>query len=513
MKSPTKVSANGYITEKVKPTQDVLKTPWRPKVYTVWRKSQRTGKRVRVQLKTVRSRAPLVPSPKKQGTRIVISGRPKKRGRVPVWRSLVKRTTPLVNPYVRSQTNTRRFYTYWKFGVALSLPYNEASYSVNFTKSRTGNFLPRWREIIRQGGNATTTMTASADFAEEKPAYCEVTYSARNNPSSPWELRQYWHDFTNFHVIAPIGHFSNEPDAKAQDQAVKALYSKIRSARHQLQGGVILGEIDKTARLLVGTARNLKQGVFNYLGQAVGIRRGKGTGASKQKALANTYLEHVFGWQPLIHDMKDAASALGRLCHESDRARFTAVGSSTSVTASTAGEIINSVLKANRTHIDQTETVVIYKGFLRTVPYEAGSPPLERIVQMSGFDLGSFIPSMWELVPYSFLVDYFTNIGDCLYALSTDTSIVKSLSRTQRKESSRIYSIVPNVAKSVASVPDSLNVKNARGSGEAGLVTITHRDVTRAQAPVPIMVPQLTGLDLPWKQFANIGALIVGKSR
>jgi hypothetical protein len=33
-----------------------------------------------------------------------------------------------------------------------------------------------------------------------------------------------------------------------------------------------------------------------------------------------------------------------------------------------------------------------------------------------GFSWESFVPTVWELVPYSFILDYFTNIGDVLSA-------------------------------------------------------------------------------------------------
>jgi hypothetical protein len=358
-------------------------------------------------------------------------------------------------------------------------------------------------------------MSAGEDVLEMKHAKVDITYQNRASASSPWELFQsYEMSFLNWMTIAPIGHFSSGPDSEAQVRAVRELYKKIYQARHQLQGGVILGEIDKSARMLVGAARGLKQGVFRYLSNAVGIRQGKGSNKTKRKAIANTYLENVYGWQPLLHDMEDLGKTLGRLCFESDKVRFKAIAGSAVQSATSSQEIRNGDMFASMYHTDITETTVIYRGVFRSSPYEAGSPPLERIIQMSGFDLRSFIPTMWELVPYSFLVDYFSNIGDCLYALSCDTSIVQTLWRTQVKESTRTYCIVPNLKKSVDQHKSSggSNVKNFVSSKADGLTTIHRRDVSRAQAGVPIMVPRLTGIDLPWKQFANIGALITSKS-
>lgn len=498
----------------VKGLEGELFRPWFL-TYFIWRFSQALGKRVRVFVTVKKSRSGgLQPiAPKKTGVKQVLFKNPTKKGRTKRMKVLRWRITPFSNPYTRTQTNVRRFYTYWKFLQPIGDPYSESSYSSSWTKTRTGSALPKWQHIIRSGGFATTALTAMEDVADERPGFVDVKYEDRINSSSPWVLRQSRHDFTNYYSVVPLAAFASAGnEGEAQAHATRELYRKIYKARHQLQGGVILGEIDKTARMVLGTARKLKQGVFNYLGQAVGIRRGKGSPTSKRKAIANTYLENVFGWQPLLGDMEDLAKTLGRLCHESDRVSFKAIAGSESQVANTHTAAGNSTMFANINRVDTQSVTVIYRGFFRSVPYEVGSPPLERIISMSGFDLRNFIPTMWELVPYSFLVDYFSNIGDCLYALSTDTSIVKHLWRTQIKVSKREYRMVPDLSRTLANNAPNANRRNISVTGAAGLITIERRDVSRQVASVPIMVPRLTGVDLPWKQFANIGALITGKT-
>jgi len=381
--------------------------------------------------------------------------------------------------------------------------------------SITGTALPSWRAVIAGGGNATTSLTAWENTIRARPPSMRATYRYRPNALVPYELREsYDSSFINLWTITPISaHFSAAPDTQAQNQAVKELYAKIRRAHHQLQGGVILGEIDKTARLIAGTAKNLKQGVLKYIAKAVGIRRGGGTTGTKQKAIANSYLEATFGWQPLIGDCKDFAKTLGRLTHETDRATFTAVGEGQANTLSQMTSSNFWFLYLNHWVEEYTRTKVIYRGFIQGLPYEIGSPPLARIVTMSGFDLRSFVPTMWELVPYSFVVDYFTNIGDALYALSTDTSVVKGLWRTQIKESFRVIIGAPDIARSKTAIEtNGSDVKNVLVEGSAGSILINKRDVTRSATSMPYLLPRLTGVDLPWRQFVNLGALISGKT-
>lgn len=426
--------------------------------------------------------------------------------------------SPLAIPFVRTQSYWRSVYRYYTNNTLLTVPLTSEVRLINISLTKTSTSLPKWREIIAAGGNATTafSLTARTVDAMSYPMM-QLTYRHRNNAFSPFELKQQFDSsFANQWYSGSIAtHFSGVTDQKAQDRATQLLYKKIRQARQQLQGGVILGEIDKTAKLLLGTARGLKQGVWNYLSTAVGIRRGKGRPSAKRKAIANSYLQATFGWQPLINDCEDLAKTLGRLCYENDRVRFRVAAGSEVVTSQTFRQIQFASLFGNITTIEKTSTNVYYKGFLRSMPYEIGSPPLERIISMSGFDLRSFIPTMWELVPYSFLVDYFTNIGDCLAAFCTDTSIVKGLWRTSIKESTREYRVSMDEKASIANLKATLGTDLSGPiicTKKDGLITFSLRDVSRNVAEIPVMVPRLTGLDLPYRQFANIGALITGKS-
>lgn len=431
---------------------------------------------------------------------------------------------PYVSPYTKAQSVPRDMFRYSANQKFLYQPPDSSKHTYVYSKSKTGNYLRNWRDIVRAGGNATTAFSAWEHVLDRRFPVIYVHNDWRPNQFNPWQKVYSTSNYVNlFHAdLAPFStHLVPGVAQKAQDRAATELVKKINRAHHQLQGGVILGEIDKTARLLTGTARKLKQGVFSYIKTAVGIRNSKPKGKkgraltasqvknAKTKAIANSYLEATFGWSPLIHDAKDLAKTLGRLTTESDRVRFRA-GAEWEEQYSQAVTRIGNPLWADRTVVKKTVSNVVYRGFLRGLPYEAGSPPLERIVTMSGFDLRSFVPTMWELVPYSFLVDYFTNIGECLQSWTLDTSVVKVLWRTQITESIVEVRIVPDVGAAIAQIKlnNGTNGQSYSGYKQDGLSSFKYRTVTRDQAAVPLLVPQLTGLDLEWRQFANIGALM-----
>ncbi len=425
---------------------------------------------------------------------------------------------PYTNPYTKTGSVLRTYYRYSANQKLRTLPADVTTYQYTYSRSKTGNYLRNWRQLIRQGANATTKFNGWTQLRDYKPPRILVENEWRVNSFNPWQLvRSEDNGLSFMHTeLGPIAtHYIPGVAQKAQDRAAVYLIREINRAHHQLQGGVILGQIDKTARLLTDTAKNLKQGVFAYISKAVGIRQGRGSKRSKQKAIANSYLEATFGWQPLLLDCKDFAKTLGRLIHESDKVRFRAGAEWEEQYSQVVSQHNFAGLVLNVVKTKKTKAAVVYRGFLRGLPYEVGSPPLEKIISMSGFDLRSFVPTMWELIPYSFVVDYFTNIGDCLQSWTVDTSIVKTLWRTEVVESTSEVKLVYDLDLSISNIKalNGTNGKNYTGSKQDGSSTSTYRTVARDVAGVPLLVPQLTGLDLPWRQFANIGALIRAKMR
>jgi hypothetical protein len=73
--------------------------------------------------------------------------------------------------------------------------------------------------------------------------------------------------------------------------------------------------------------------------------------------------------------------------------------------------------------------VFIIRGEVRQKPKLTTADKGETL----GFSMREFIPTAWELLPWSFLVDYFADVGGFLDASTTDTSGVTWLCGTSVK--------------------------------------------------------------------------------
>jgi hypothetical protein len=124
-----------------------------------------------------------------------------------------------------------------------------------------------------------------------------------------------------------------------------------------------------------------------------------------------------------------------------------------------------------------------------------------------GFQAQNFIPTIYELVPYSFLIDYFVNLGGIIEAVCTDTTGVYFVSKTVKQ----ITTV--SVSEHFSSWDESWTNGTWHTislNGELfGYRNYRHVTVTRTiptSLPIPPLVVSVPGTDsLKW---VNMGALL-----
>jgi len=131
---------------------------------------------------------------------------------------------------------------------------------------------------------------------------------------------------------------------------------------------------------------------------------------SASKSLASNWLELQYGWKPLLNDVHYAVEALGKL-----QLKDVSIGS----TSASATEEVRESHFLHPNSIGKPPTTGFWNKTSRTtsrfvVRYRV-SDPFRAFMSQSGFT--NPVSLAWELIPYSFVVDWFLPIGPYLESL------------------------------------------------------------------------------------------------
>jgi hypothetical protein len=357
-----------------------------------------------------------------------------------------------------------------------------------------------YRRKIRDCENATTYLSANeVRYVGHNDGYL---YIERYNSLNQTLAIEYKGCFGTFDVptMPSLDH------TLADNQAKVSLVNQILRAQQSLQGLVFAGELGKTIRGIKRPYQSLVRKLNGYLG-SVKRQNSKLRRANKDKIhdiIANSWLETVFGLTPLANDLDGLAHALATDVLR-ETVRVYAVGSvrgplSSEVWSNTAGYVtirrVSSVLAT---------TNVKYYGAIKN-RHNGNSVQLHRRL---GLTLSDFVPSIYNLIPYSFLVDYATNLGDIVQAACINTSDVAWLAKGTLREASRQM-----LDLSYTLAPLTGSFKYRKLVWVPGIPTkVTLRQVLREQFNGSLVPEFRFTLPYSLKKWANIAALGITHKR
>lgn len=181
---------------------------------------------------------------------------------------------------------------------------------------------------------------------------------------------------------------------------------------------VTAAELHKVVAMVVQSSTRLRQGlillmqgkpikaVLAGLGYA-GAVRGSSRRRAAVKTAAQRWLEIRYGWLPLIYDVQGTLQALSTVA----KPRYTARGfANDNATSTSTGSLTQF---AGMTHL-WSLSEALEKRVRAYILYEVDRSSL--IPQKLG--LLQLPATVWELVPFSFVVDWFVDIGDWLDAVT-----------------------------------------------------------------------------------------------
>jgi len=295
--------------------------------------------------------------------------------------------------------------------------------SGTFSSSVTGSNNPRWRDQVRQGINATTVRNGWRQEILEHSWYSyensvRTTLDPYGTRTPSWD--------TTYRHSGRIGlTFPGLPNApqgvktSAWNRAVARFIAECESVRSSVESGQDLAEWKQSAASLRKPMSSLQDHVLGYL---YGCKKLRGKALSPKnllKTVSDSYLEFAFGWKPLALDIGDALVGLQNLHNHPDlvpvkgHARIAYAGID-----GPAGYPSGGTLKVTGSFLSKSEYSVRIKGACRSGSAN-GSIGMGQALQL---DLPHFAPTLWNLLPYTWIVDYFTNIGDIIEAVSFQRS-------------------------------------------------------------------------------------------
>lgn len=212
----------------------------------------------------------------------------------------------------------------------------------------------------------------------------------------------------------------------AYDACVIGFLEKVGNVSQKFSSGTFAGEIRQTLGMLRSPFRSLTRHLGSYLtrvdkrafkniripGSPSQVRRRRIE--YRNRVVSETWLELQFGLKPLIHDIDDAMSALvslsevkptwERISHtvvrETDREEYI-------VSPPFYSNVFGTTFK-----VKEVEKIIV-----KLIGAVSTDKTSKAKFDALGLNIRDFAPTVYELIPYSFLVDYFVNFGGLINAL------------------------------------------------------------------------------------------------
>jgi len=362
-----------------------------------------------------------------------------------------------------------------------------------------GGPVPRWRQTIAAGDNATTTLNGGKIVYTARP--CNLKHWQQHRSFSPPLGRT---DVSLEGYLIYLGYFSNPTlgasESSANNQALTRYYSNVKSVETKFQSLVFSGELRESLNMIRSPAKAFRRGLSDYLSTVK--RRCRKVDYPKRAAVAGeTWLEYAFGWQPLINDIDNAIEAF----YNSDLVRpifqmVKGTGKHVVVVPGSGDDLdVGAGYRFSWSEQRTEEVFVKYFGI-----YDSRGNGTSNL-HTAGFRPAEFVTTDWELIPYSFLVDYFTNIGEIVSSWSYRWIQTRWTAKTTRREF-KVEALNPKMRYT----GDTSTYSHGQDVGEPGSCSLSYQSVNRT----PNVSPELPSLELQVPGFgslkwANLAALAV----
>lgn len=289
--------------------------------------------------------------------------------------------------------------------------------------------------------------------------------------------------------------------------ALAKCYAKVNAA--PVLGGEILSDLDKTLSMF----RRPFQGATKLLTKMERTRGkrlsrisnlGKKSG-NYARATAESWLEHRYGWTPVLMDMDTITMACYKVRNQWDR-QYLVVRAEEKTSRDATTSIFRVALDGSLSGWLATGSVQSsqqMKAAAGIIFDHKGQTTADHVQNLLGLRPSDAPATIWETIPYSFVVDWFVNVGDWIQAITPVPGInIRGKWVTSVEQFSGSYS-------GTCIIPDAVSSCSGEITGSAGSSLVKTSTVTRDTKPVLTNTPVLKVKSLSILQQADAGALML----
>jgi hypothetical protein len=398
----------------------------------------------------------------------------------------------------------------------------EGSSSRSFTSQRSGYQVVGFKQAIRAGGQAGSPYTRSSSrLISLTPGH--VTQVKRSYAPPEPGATSYVLRGVRYPPVCKGFHEGLDPSdaVSADNHALVRFYSALRQEMEHWNSLVFLGELREIVALVRRPYATLQSEIDGYLTRykrrAMGVKFPKALRKADKvrrltKLAADTWLETAFGVAPTLSDVATAAETLARFLEERRRSRVKGF-------AQRSGKALPYVITGQtHNHIQYNPTIETV-GNVRVmcvagldVGVLGDAVSARRLGELAGVNLANLPVTLYELLPYSWLVDYFTTTGACLSSYVQSTAQVRWAIKTTKQTTRWTTSNwVDSKGSTQKGYEGDYCIGTHLGIGVTEWTTLRREILNEANLPRPsIQVRPLSDI-LP-SQVANVVALLASRA-
>lgn len=312
----------------------------------------------------------------------------------------------------------------------------DRSATYKWEEYRVGADDPKWRDKVARMEQATNAYSCFRVRYHPSEALASVVYYDTLTKSDKSEALEGFMDMLP--TLWEITESDCPLDSAVSSLALERFVSHVNDAMSPVKGMVFLGEIMETVRMLKKAGRFLFSDLSRFMEEAKKLTPGR----RFHNRITGLWLEYALGWMPLLAETENALTLLAQVEPKARTVRGTARSKTAEVSTgrlnmsrfqdTSTGDVVHVVW--NQRYL--TENSAVVKGAIKTSLLQPGYAS-RGVAARWGFTLREFVPTIWELIPYSFVVDYFSNIGAVINGVFFDMSVLAWYFRTQKAAGER----------------------------------------------------------------------------